>query len=683
MNHKFLFATLCLFFTYSSKATPITNIKSGSWYDESIWDLGRIPSTSDIVTIDINTTVTVVGAYTSCDGLIVNGFLDVGATNLTIGGRDLQIDERAVRNASCIINGSLRITGDWSHQFKVYGHVKFNTGSTFEMSAGMIMIDGSAFTEELSIPANIPLLDVTDASSFVSTGGLIVMFNPHYHATGLTIKGAKHFYNISFGNNLILSNFACRNTNDFIISETDKPTFSNVRLAYLPNPNRQNLVILNNVDLSENLELSNGVLIGNGSFKVAGNILIGPDGRIERDMEFNGNGQQNISTFLSNTSAIIKGNLFINNPNRVKTTLDLDIQNGTINMMQGKFDLSNKTVSVASAPIGATSATYIVTHNQYSEIGTLVIKNLSGRTLFPIGTETSYLPVTLTAPSGNFSASASPLSIAVGSDNFTINSQWNINRLTGSSAADVAVQWNMANESANFSTYRSNSRLNRHDGATWQPLSSGSVSVSNNFVTLMAQNVQNFSPFTVLTQVIVPITLKSFVAKVELNNAHLTWETATEWNNAGFDIEKSHNGIDFLSIGFVKGNGNSVKINTYDYLDKNFTQTAYYRLKQLDFDGKYAYSPILSLQKTGEKGDLKIYPNPVSNQSILTIDLSENKEYPSAIAIFNANGQCVYLNKWVNEGIFKIPVKDWSNGLHYIHFTTFEGKTRIYKFVKN
>lgn len=304
MNHKFLFASLCLFFTYSSKATPITNIKSGSWYDESIWDLGRIPSTLDIVTIDINTTVTVVGAYTSCDGLIVNGFLDVGATNLTIGGRDLQIDERAVRNASCIINGSLRITGDWSHQFKVYGHVKFNTGSTFEMSAGMIMIDGSAFTEELSIPANIPLLDVTDASSFVSTGGLIVMFNPHYHATGLTIKGAKHFYNISFGNNLILSNFACRNTNDFIISETDKPTFSNVRLAYLPNPNRQNLVILNNVDLSENLELSNGVLIGNGSFKVAGNILIGPDGRIERDMEFNGNGQQNISTFLSNRVAV-------------------------------------------------------------------------------------------------------------------------------------------------------------------------------------------------------------------------------------------------------------------------------------------------------------------------------------------------------------------------------------------
>ena len=106
-------------------------------------------------------------------------------------------------------------------------------------------------------------------------------------------------------------------------------------------------------------------------------------------------------------------------------------------------------------------------------------------------------------------------------------------------------------------------------------------------------------------------------------------------------------------------------------------------MKQLDFDGKYAYSPILSLQKIGEKGDLKIYPNPVSNQSILTIDLSENKEYPSAIAIFNANGQCVYYNKSVNESVLKVDVKDWSNGLHLLHLTTIEGKTMVYKFVKN
>lgn len=688
----------CLFFIQTLDAAAITNIKSGSWYDPTIWDLGRIPSTkdglNDIVTIATGTTVTVHGEYTDCDGLIINGFLDVGATNLTIGGRDLQIDERAVRNASVFINGGLRVTGDWSHQFKVYGNVKFNTGSTFQMSAGMIMIDGSAFTEALSVPANTPLLDVTDAASFESTGGMIVLFNPHYHATGLTIKGAKHFYNVSFGNNLILPNFACRHTSDFLISETDKPTFSNIRLAYLPNPNRQNLVVLNNVAVTENVELSNGVLVGAGRLKVAGNILIGPDGRIETDIECNGNWQQNISTFLSNTSATIKGNVYINNPDRVRTSLDLDIQNGTIEMIRGKFDLSNKTVTLSAAPKSASASAYIVTCNQNSNIGTLVIKNLSGRTLFPVGTETAYLPVTLTAASGDFSVSTSPLSISIDNSNFSINNQWDINRLVGTVHTDVEVQWNTAIESTEFSTNRDNAKLSRFDGSTWQPISTLGVSVSNNnIVTSIAQNVQNFSTFTMLAQAALPITLNNFIGKIVNNKAHLLWETATELNNAGFGIEKSLNGTTFETIGFVKGVGNSVKNNTYDFLDDNFTQTTYYRLKQVDFDGKYTYSNIVSLEKTKDKGYLKVYPNPLSSQPFLTVDASEINQNQATISVFEANGRLLYQNTVEPEaksrffgegvGVVKIPVNDWAKGLYLIRLNMNDGKTVVSKFIKN
>jgi Secretion system C-terminal sorting domain len=682
-----LLTFLCLFLTYRSQAAAITNIKSGSWYDPTVWDLGRVPTTTnginDIVTIAENTTVTVNGAYTDCDGLIINGFLDVGATNLTIGGRDLQIDINAVRNASVIVNGGLRITGDWSHQFKVYGNVKFNTGSTFEMSAGMIMIDGSAFTESLSVPANTPLLDVTDASSFVSTGGMVVLFNPHFHATGLTIKGAKHFYNVSFGNNLVLPNFACRNTSDFLISETDKPTFSNIRLAYLPHPDRQNLVVLNNVTIPENVELSNGVLVGSGRLKVAGNMLLNSDGRIEMDIECNGNWQQNISTFLTNTSATIKGNIYVNNPDRVKTSLDLDIQEGTIKMMRGKFDLNNNTVSVSSAPTGASVSTYIVSYNQFSNVGTLIVKNLSGPTLFPLGTETTYSPVTLTAANGDFSVSTRPLSIAVVDGRFSINNQWDINRVSGSSPTDVEVQWQTAIESADFSTHRASAKLNRFDGSNWQPLSTQSISVPiNDVVHSQTSNIQNFSTFTMLTQAALPITLNRFTGKIEDNQAHLLWETATEFNNAGFDIEKSLNGTTFEPIGFVKGVGNSVKMNVYNFEDYNFTQTAYYRLKQVNFDGKYTYSNIVSLEKIKEKGNLKIYPNPLSNQPFLTIDLSEYSPNQATISIFEANGRLIHQN---TEGgdIAKISVNDWAKGLYLIRLTTNDGKTVVSKFVKN
>ncbi len=682
-----LLTLLCLISTHLSKAANITNIASGNWYDPAIWDLGRVPTTTngtnDIVTIAANTTVTVYGDYTDCDGLIINGLLDVGPTNLTIGGRDLQIDERAVRNASVIINGGLRITGDWNHQFKVYGNVKFNTGSTFEMSSGMIMIDGSAFTEALSVPVHIPLLDVTDASSFSSTGGMVVMFNPHYHPTGLTIKGAKHFYNVSFGNNLVLEAFACRSTSDFLISETAKPTFSNIRLAYLPHPSRQNCVVLNNVSVSQNMELSNGVLVGSGRLKVAGNMLIGADGRIEIDVECNGNWQQNISTFLSNTSAVIKGNLYINNPDRVQTNLNLDIQNGTIQMMRGKFDLSNKTVSVSSAPIGASASTYIVSHNQYSNVGTLVVRNISGRTLFPVGTETAYLPVALTTTTGDFSVSTRPLSISVANGSFSINNQWDINRLSGSAATDIEVQWPTTNESSDFSTYRPNAKLNRFDGTNWQPLSTQSISAPiNNVVMGVAQNIQNFSTFTMLTQAALPITLNRFAGKIENNEAHLSWETATELNNVGFDVEKSSNGKVFESIGFVTGAGNSVKINSYDFVDKNFSQTAYYRLKQVDFDHKYTYSNIVSLEKTKSKGNFKIYPNPLSSQPFLTVDLSNINQNQATIAVFEANGRLLYQNT-EGVGIVKIPVTDWTKGLYLIRLTTQDGKTVVSKFIKN
>lgn len=677
--NKYLLILCFLTLSLSLNALSITNTKSGSWYDASVWDAGRIPSTLDIVTIASGTTVTVYGTYTDCDALTINGVLDVGPTNLTIGGRDLQIDVRAVRNAYVVVNGKLRINGDWNTQFKVYGYVKFNTGSTFDMLAGQMMIDGCAFTEELSVTADHALLDVTDAASVNTTGGVINMFNAHYHPTGLTIKGAKHFYNVSFGNNLILPNFAQRHTSDFKISETDKPTFSSIRVAYLPNPNYQNKVILNDIAIDGNLDVSNGVIVGTGRLKVGGNLLIAGDGRIERDIECNGTWQQNITSYLGNSAITIKGNVFINNPNLVQANLDINIQNGTLQMMQGRFDASNKTITLSSAPLNADASKYIMTQNG----GTLVIKNVSGATLFPVGTADSYLPVTLTATSGDFSVAARPLSIGTGSDNFALNNQWEINRLSGNAAADIQVKWQVTNETTNFTTYRQNARLHHYNGSTWQALGSTGVSFAAPFYAKATQNINEFSTFTVMTQTVVPVTLKSFTAKSVNNEAHLLWQTATELNNAGFEIEKSIDGLNFSNIGFVKGAGNLLTTKNYEFVDKNIASTNYYRLKQLDLDGKFSYSPVVALQYNADKGGVKIFPNPSVNQPILTIEQTGNGKSISQITIFDTNGRLIHQNTILeNTDTLKIPITDWAKGLYMIHITR-DGKTTLEKFVKN
>lgn len=677
--NKFLLILCFITLSLSLNALSITNTKSGSWYDASVWDAGRIPSTLDIVTIASGTTVTVYGTYTDCDALTINGFLDVGPTNLTIGGRDLQIDVRAVRNAYVVVNGRLRINGDWNTQFKVYGYVKFNTGSSFDMLAGQMMIDGCAFTEELSVTADHALLDVTDAASVNTTGGVINMFNAHYHPTGLTIKGAKHFYSVSFGNNLTLASFAQRHTSDFLISETDKPTFSSIRVAYLPNPNYQNKVILNDIAIDGNLDVSNGVILGSGRLKVGGNLLIAGDGRIERDIECNGTWQQNITSYLGNSAITIKGNFFINNPNLVQANLNINIQNGTLQMMQGRFDASNKTITLSSAPLNADATKYIMTQNG----GALVIKNVSGATLFPVGTADSYLPVTLTATSGDFSVAARPLSIGTGSDNFAINNQWEINRLSGNAAADIQVKWRAANETTNFTTYRQNARLHRYNGSTWQALGAIGLSFTDPFYAKSAESINEFSTFTVMTQSVVPVTLKSFTAKSVNNEAHLLWQTATELNNAGFEIEKSLDGLSFANIGFVKGAGNLSTTKNYEFVDKNIASTNYYRLKQLDLDGKFTYSSVVALQYNADKSFVKIFPNPSVNQPILTIEQTENGKSVSQITIFDTNGRLMYQNPFLgNTDTLKVPITDWAKGLYMIHITR-DGKTTLEKFVKN
>jgi len=99
--------------------------------------------------------------------------------------------------------------------------------------------------------------------------------------------------------------------------------------------------------------------------------------------------------------------------------------------------------------------------------------------------------------------------------------------------------------------------------------------------------------------------------RVYLNNqtAILTWRTNTETNNAGFEIQRSKDGINWEKIAWQVGQGTSTTSHTYTHRDTNpLSGTSYYRLKQVDFDGSFAYSDIVSLSYTGPVAD--IFPNP-------------------------------------------------------------------------
>lgn len=108
-----------------------------------------------------------------------------------------------------------------------------------------------------------------------------------------------------------------------------------------------------------------------------------------------------------------------------------------------------------------------------------------------------------------------------------------------------------------------------------------------------------------------PINLDRFIGLNKLRHNLLIWGTKSETNNLFFQIEKSTNGVDFYEIGFIKGCGNCNYENEYQFPDYNLEKTInYYRLKQVDFDGKYIYSKIITIDnRFSEKKEIKLICN--------------------------------------------------------------------------
>ncbi len=118
-----------------------------------------------------------------------------------------------------------------------------------------------------------------------------------------------------------------------------------------------------------------------------------------------------------------------------------------------------------------------------------------------------------------------------------------------------------------------------------------------------------------------PVELTNFEVTQEDQNTLLSWTTASEKNNAGFEIQKSKDGGDWQKIGFVEGNGTTDELSKYHYRDSNpFPGINYYRLKQIDFDGESSFSDVEAIEFSRIKDQVNIYPNPSTSNVNIQLD---------------------------------------------------------------
>jgi hypothetical protein len=298
--------------------------------------------------------------------------------------------------------------------------------------------------------------------------------------------------------------------------------------------------------------------------------------------------------------------------------------------------------------IDATATTSLTMGSSYFKLDeTGKVKRLVNATdtEFPIGTANSYNPAII-----NNTGTESMFTVGIKSTfdhplsdlTKAVDKQWNITAETLGADATIKLGWLAKNEGSSFNN-TSDIAIVNYNGAQWagtlSTLTGSGTESDPRFATI--NNVTSYGIFGIQNYSSLPLKLLSFEVKSNSisgkNSADLKWTTSQEINTKEFLVERRTNENNFETIG-VKNAVNKSGINYYSFFDDNIAiGTNYYRLKQVDLNGDFTYSNIISLDNTSDKL-VSVYPNPVKNE--LTVEYGANK--PAAISINSVNGAKVH-----------------------------------------
>ncbi len=307
------------------------------------------------------------------------------------------------------------------------------------------------------------------------------------------------------------------------------------------------------------------------------------------------------------------------------------------------------------------------------------------------GTSTRYAPATLTpysagssAPSTNTEFSCAYVNVnphAVGDTalkeapihHLSKEEYWLIDDVVRNSTWDVTLSWGFPRSGGIDNV--TEIRVAHWDGSIWENYGNNATTGTTTDGTIKVNNISNFSPFTLASVTRgnpLPVSFIDFIANTNGESVFLKWTTLTEINNDYFTVQRSFDAVNFEDISFVNGAGsNNTAISYYDTDEKPFSGISYYRIKQTDYDGKYSFSAIKSINinnKTATNNsdvNLIVYPNPVNIGNILNVDY--NSEIDNIdINIFDISGRYLNADVSYNFNNASINTNTLSTGVYFL-----------------
>lgn len=609
---------VAIFCNLTSKAATVTfnGNTSNSWTVPGNWSTNSVPGNGDDVIIGTGKTVTLSsGANVSVKSLTLSGTLT--NSNKTITAVDIYVESGGVFNGNAnVISTTFTLNGG-----------TFTAGTiTFTVSSSLIINSGSTLNLSSATAINVADIDATNGGT-VSLKGSAVTF------------AANSTFDIN-GSDLTIA------TDTLVVPSSVTVNFNSGSIDL----NNIGMRVMGNFNYNGGTFTSNGLLTANNyTIDITGTLVLGHRLRILNNLTFTSgmiqSSGRNLVTFDHNATASgVSNTAHINGPVRKEIS-------------------STNTTPDFTFPIG--NGTF------YAPI---VISNFAGRNSADSFTA-QYFKVSSANASG---------SLASGLGVVSTHEYWTLNRTSSGTAATTASV-NISYNSSRSGIIKDASQLlvARWNGSQWLNLgraNTSSTSNTNGTLTTLA-NTSGFGQFTLGSQSFInplPVHLLNFAAIALNTEVAVKWSTANEINSDIFAIEKSLDGKIWFEIGSVEAAGHSNAVLNYTFTDVNpVAGIQYYRLKQLDIDGKFTYSSIAPVKfAEALQAQVNIFPQPANNE--LNVSVAGASEF--SIAITNINGQKVF-ESHSDSNILNINLSNFDSGVYTLNIVSNNVATTT-KFIK-